>query len=316
MKIFILLVCSLLFVGNLFALRTNETDGIAINVVIADDDIPQEAAKRLVNKMQQALSLCGISDNGYVTRFVMAAKVDITLRDIVPSTPARISQKMDVTFMVGDVIDNKIFDSYTLSLSGIGTNEIKAFISAFQQLQPMNANLQAMLASAKEKIVSYYTDNCNAIIGRAKTLASLQKYDEAIFSLISVPNVCDDCFMSCQKEATIIFQQKIDAESAKLLQKAKTEWSVSPNAAGAMKVSSLIGAINPKASNYNEVIALRELVAAKLKADEKQAWEFEMKKYEDNQIFRKSMVEACKAIGVAFGNGQPKNVTKNVVKYW
>ena len=41
-----------------------------------------------------------------------------------------------------------------------------------------------------------------------------------------------------------------------------------------------------------------------------------MKKYEDNQAFKLSIVEACRAIGVAWGQGQPQNVTKTIVRSW
>ncbi len=41
-----------------------------------------------------------------------------------------------------------------------------------------------------------------------------------------------------------------------------------------------------------------------------------MKQYEDKQVFKNSIVEACRAIGVAFGNGQPKEVTKTIIRGW
>ena len=75
--------------------------------------------------------------------------------------------------------------------------------------------------------------------------------------------------------------------------------------------------INKKDFSYeilrNEVFGEIE---NKLQADAKRDWDFQMKKYEDNQAFKRSIVDACQAIGVAFGNGQPKNTTKNIVRKW
>ncbi|MFR3187688.1 MAG: hypothetical protein ACLTOV_06740 [Phocaeicola sp.] len=63
-------------------------------------------------------------------------------------------------------------------------------------------------------------------------------------------------------------------------------------------------------------MAFREEISSKLEAKAKKEWDFRMKQYEDNQVFKRSIVDACKAIGVAFGNGQPKNVTKNIISRW
>lgn len=144
----------------------------------------------------------------------------------------------------------------------------------------------------------------------------MQKYDEAIFRLMSVPDVCRACYEKCQKEAVSIYQQKIDAEGAELLNQAKAAWMKQPNAAGAQEVAAIIGRIDPKAKNYNAVENFRNEVGSKLQVDAKREWDFQMKQYEDRQVFKNSIVEACKAVGVAFGNGQPKEVAKTVVQKW
>lgn len=46
-----------------------------------------------MTRMQRMLVGNGYGDNGYVERFVLTAKVDVTSKDIVPSTPARVSEK-------------------------------------------------------------------------------------------------------------------------------------------------------------------------------------------------------------------------------
>lgn len=41
-----------------------------------------------------------------------------------------------------------------------------------------------------------------------------------------------------------------------------------------------------------------------------------MKQYEDNQAFKRSIVSACRDIGVAFGKGQPRTIVRNIVRGW
>ncbi len=301
---------------TLHAQTLSDEGRISMNVMVADDEIPAEACRNLENKLTRAIAVNGYTDNGYCDRFVLTAKVDILSKDVVPSTPARISQKLDVTFIVGDVIENKVYSTCTVSLSGIGINETKAFISAFSKVNPNQRELQDMLMEARQKIVAFYTDRCDEIVRGAQTLADMQQYDEAIFRLISVPNVCADCYRKCQSAAAAIFTHKIDNEAGTLLNQAKVEWMKHSDATGAQVVADIISRINPQAKNYNEVVALCQEVSSKLETDAKQEWDFKMKQYEDNQAFKRSIVDACKAIGVAFGNGQPKNATRNIVNRW
>ena len=314
-KILTLALCAL-FLLPAGAKAQSDADRISMNAVVQENGIPQEACRMLENKLTQAIASNGFADNGYAERFVLAAKVDITSKDIVPTTPARISQKMEVTLMAGDIVENKVFSTCTFSLAGIGTNETKAFISAFSRLNPKQKDLQAMLVEAKENIVDYYTSHCDEIIQNARTLAGMQKYDEAIFRLMSVPNVCSDCYALCQQTAVSLYTQKINAEGTALLNEAKTVWMKQPDEAGAQKVAALINQIAPEASNYKEVEALRKTVANKLEADARKAWDFEMKKYQDQQAFKRSIVDACKAVGVAFGKGQPRSIVKAITGRW
>ena len=131
---------------------------ISINAQVVDEKIPEEAARQLETKLQSALTANGYADNGYIERFVLTAKVDITQKDITPTTPSRISEKMDITLMVGDVVENKIYATVTLQSAGIGINENKAFISAFCSIMGDNPKIQQMLSEAKEKIMDYYTN--------------------------------------------------------------------------------------------------------------------------------------------------------------
>ena len=306
---------------------TCHAQNIGINALVADEKIPEEATRQLETKLQRALTSNGYADNGYTERFVLTAKVDITEKDITPTTPARISEKMDITLMVGDVVENKIYASVTLQSAGIGTNENKAFISAFRTIKGDNPKIQQMLNEANSKIENYYTYHSDEIILRANSLASTQKYDEAIALLVSVPNVCNESFVKCQQEAGNIYQKKIDAESAELLEKAKAVWATNASKAGAKEVADIISKINPMYSNYSNVESLRKTVESKLQADARREWEFKMRQYEDNQKFKmrqyednqefkRHLVDAAKEVGVAWGLHQPKTVVKKVVRNW
>lgn len=312
---FLILFCALFCFKGVLAQSELDESRISCAVVV-EEGIPEEACRYLQNKMMQALSINGFIDYGYTNRFVLAAKVDIVSSDVVTSMPSRISQKIEITFIIGDVIENKVYSTCSVSLIGIGVNDVKSFMSAFSNIDSDQEDLQSMLKEAKEKILGFYSTYCDEIMIKAQTLASVQKYDEAIFRLMSVPNVCSDCYKKCQEKAVSIYEQKINAESVLLLNQAKAIWMKQPDAMGAQEVAQVISHINPKAQNYDEIVAFRTDVSSKLDSDAKREWDFRMKQYDDSQDLKRSIIEACKAIGVAYGKGQPQNITRIVVHRW
>lgn len=262
--------------------------------------IPTESETFLVNRMKKIVAGNGYADNKPTGRFALVAACDILSKDIAPVTPPKISLKLEVSFYVVDLIDNKIFDSCDMTVSGIGTNETKAYNSAFQKIQTQNKLISGMLGRMKIEIQDYYTNSCPTIIREATTLADMGEYDKAIFSLISVPDICADCHIQCQKMASEVYHKKIDDQCSRLLEQAKARWAASPDASTAISIADLLGQIDQRSRNYRQVIDFRQSVSDKLSADAAREWAFHMQKYADNQQFKRSIVDACKAVGVTF----------------
>lgn len=296
--------------------QTADEGRISIKAVMPDGDIPAEAARNMETRLQRVLTNAGFADNGYAERFVLTAKVDVTNKDIAPTTPARVSEKMDITFIVGDVVENKIYSTATVSVAGIGTNENKALISAFTKVNPNMKQLADMLTEAKEKIVDFYTNHCTEQQTAARTLASMGKYDEAISHMLAVPNVCADCYEQCQSLATTFYQQKIDAEALAQLEKARNAWMQNSNADGAAEVAACLNTISPYAASYKDAVKLRNTVAAKLKADEQREWNFQMLQYKDAQTNKQAVIKAARDVAVAWASHRPSTVVKVIRGWW
>ena len=260
-----------------------QTDQLYISVVQPErSEISAEAGKQLERKMTQLLTANGISSQDANNRFVITAKVDITSKDILPSTPQRISEKMDLTFLIGDVVENKIFETITISLIGIGINENKAFIAAINQVKPQKAELTEFLARAKNKIVEYYAVRCSQIIQQAQKLASGNEYDEAIYQLMQIPDICD-CAKECQDLMIEYTIKRNDAIAAQLYNEAKVRWAASPTQQGASEVADIIAKIPVNTSSESKVNSLINTINKKLRDDEKRQWNFKMKQYNDAQ---------------------------------
>lgn len=248
-----------------------------------NNNIPTEALDILEDRMHQVITTSGISDNAFNKRFALTTTVSVLKKDIIPGSPARVSQTLEITFYVKDVIDKKEYGSASISTVGVGLNENKAFIMAFNNVKPGNQRLQTMINSSKELIVSYYRTNIDKIIADANLLVQQEKFDHALYLIAQVPDVCTDCTEKCRKATIDIYQKKIDVFGLHHLQTARAAWASSPNADGAVKAAQSLAQIDILASCQPEVEALMQEMKEKVKMDEQKAWEFELQKYADQK---------------------------------
>lgn len=244
------------------------------------NEIPQEAAKQLENKMHQLITANGIADTDPNGRFVITAKSYIVTKDIVGGAPQRISQKIDFTFMIGDIIENKVFESFTFSAIGIGINENKSYINAITKMKTNNPQFTAFVEKAKEKILQYYVARCEQIILEAKQQAANHDYQQAIYQLMQVPNICD-CAERCQNLMLEYYDAYTESTAAELLNEAKSKWASAPNADGAAMAADVIAKIPAGTKVQPELDALIAEINQKLREDEKRDWEFKMQQYND-----------------------------------
>jgi len=318
---------------------------IILNTYLPKDmAVSSEAKNLLITKLNQITSNNGMGGSQVNPRFIITANVNVGTKDIVAGPPQMIAQNVDVTLFIGDALTNVIFSNVTLSLKGVGTNENKAFIEAFKTINPKNKEVVAFLEEGKKKIINYYATQCDFIIKDAQTLVKQEKYDEAIYQLALVPEVCQECYFKCLDTLSSIYQQKIDADCKIKLNEAKVTWTAAQNPNGAEKAGNILSTINPMASCQNDVTAFIKTIDAKLKADEKARWEFKMKQYADKIVAQKEQVRIAdekgkrddtyrenqssrnfeldklhsnnsREIAVEYARNQPQTVTYNNI-YW
>jgi len=346
-------VLFMIIVASVCYCSYGQTERLYISVVQPDrNEIPQEAGKQLERKLNQLLTSNGISSQDENNRFVITAKSDIISKDVLATAPPRITEKIDLTILVGDIVDNKIFETITIPLKGVGINENKAFIYAINQLRPQKEELKAFLDKAKKKIVEYYEVRCSQIIKDAQKLASSNNFDEAIYQLMQVPDICN-CSKDCQDLMIDYTIKRNNAIAAQMFNEAKARWAASPTSKGASEVADIIAEIPTNSSSQKDIDALVRSINKKLRDDEKHQWEFKMKQYNDaqekerreyqlrvdqqiadnqlrkeeldaknhqkaeEQATRRKMIDAAKSIGLGFVNNLPKTMSyiKNILSW-
>ena len=267
--------------------KADEISGkISYFPVVIGCDMPEASKKLIVSKMDQALTQNGLGSMSRADRFVMLAKCNVIDKNIAPTTPPRISQKVEITFILGDVVENKTYGSATIELSGMGVNETKAWQTALNGIKASNPIFKQLFEEASEKIAVFYAGNCESIIAMARTLASTGKSDEAIANLMAIPDICHDCYENAMSAVSEIYQSKVDDEGAALLAKAKNAWSASPDDKGADLAMSYLNKISVTSSSFPEAEVLAATISKKLSSDKEREWQLKLQKYNDDKEFR------------------------------
>jgi hypothetical protein len=290
-KIISVLILTFVAISGNAQVKLDDFGRIVLNTYLPDKiAIPTEAKNLLLTKLNQITSNNGMGGSQANPRFIITANVNVGTKDIIAGPPQMIAQNLDVTLFIGDAVTNTIFSNTTLNLKGVGTNENKAFIDALKTINTKNKEVLAFLEEGKTKIIDYYGTNCDFIIKDAQTLVKQEKYDEAIYQLSLVPDVCKDCYFKCLDTLTHIYQQKIDADCKVKFNEAKVTWSAEQTPNGAEKAGDILSTINPMASCQTDVAIFITTIDAKLKADEKARWQFKMKQYADKIAAQKEAV--------------------------
>ncbi len=264
------------------AQKLDDFGRIVINSFVPETiEIPEEAKKLIITKLDQLTTQSGLGGSEVNPRFVITPQINIGTKDIIAGPPQMIAQNIELTLIIGDAVNNIKYSSATLNLKGVGTNETKAFIQAFKTINPRNKELADLIENGKKKIIEYYNTQCDFILKDAQTLVNQSKHDEAIYKLSLVPEVCQECYYKCLDTLSSIYQQKIDADCSQKLTQAKAAWGGKLNTTGAEEAADIIATINPQANCQDEIKALTTQINNKLSADAKARWEFKMQQYND-----------------------------------
>ena len=280
------------------------------------DKMPDAARSILANKLNQIVTQNGMGGAANNERFIITANVNVISKDLTATAPPMTALVLEVTLYIGDGFVGTKFSSTSISVKGVGESETKAYISALKGISPTNSNIQSFVGNGKSKIIEYYNSKCDFIIKEAQTLVSQNNFEEAIFKLTSVPEVCKDCYDKCMDAVGPIYQKQIDRECKSKLMEANTAWNATQDSYGADTAGGILAQIDPNASCYKEALALSNKIAQRIKEIDQRDWKLQLKEQQDNVDIQKATIKAIRDIGVAYGNGQPKTVTYNVRGWW
>lgn len=166
---------------------------------------------------------------------------------------------------------------------------------------------------------------------------------------MNVPDVCHECYTRVLDMAGRIYIDKLTYEGNSLLNKAKNEWMANQTIEGANKAAEYLDQIDPMSPTLKEASDFQNTITAKLKEDERRAWQLKMKKIETKRqialaristakqvaIARlvankekaikdmeedgktaRAMIDCIKEVGIVWGQRQPTTSVRNTINKW
>lgn len=304
------LIFLIAFVVNLTMTAYAQNNGIQLYLYAPNqvEYIPESSMEYLLNNLSSAVTADGLAaQNEYMTQFVLMPKVNVASKNIITNTQTQVVLNIDISLQVVDGMSGTLYASSTVNVKGVGTNETKAYNSAFRSINKKQQQIVVLVKTAKKKILSYYEAEAGNIIKKANLLAAKNNYEEAFYLLSMIPSQCSK-FDASISAGLSLWEKYKNYSCNTNLAKAEAMWISGQDYNAAIEAGKYLSQILPDSECYGKAIQLYNEIKKKVG----DLWKFEMKQYDTESELKKAKILAFQAIGVAYGRGQqPKVTVKN-----
>ena len=309
MRRFIFLIA---FVVNLTLAAYAQNNGIQLFLYAPNqvENIPKASMEYLLNNLSSAVTADGLAaQNEYMTQFVLMPKVNVASKNIITNTQTQVVLNIDISLQVVDGMSGTLYASSIVNVKGVGTNETKAYNSAFRSINKKQQQIVVLVKTAKQKILSYYEAEADNIIKKSNLLATKNNYEEAFYLLSMIPSQCSK-FDASISAGLSLWEKYKNYSCNTNLAKAEAIWISGQDYNAAIEAGKYLSRILPDSECYGKAIQLYNEIKKKVG----NLWKFEMKQYDTELELKKAKILAFQAIGVAYGRGQkPKVIVKNSI---
>ncbi len=301
-----IITCMISFMGFI-QLNANEDCVIPLMLVVANDNVPGSASATLESRIRHIITENDMEGGAKFSIFSVVASITDGTKEVIQGTRPLITLTTDVQLFIGNNYTGDKFAAHSISLSGAGQSEAKAYTAAFRGIGN-NREFKNFLNKAKEKINQYYNTQIPNIISQAKVYATQREFKEALCLLTSVPTCCNQ-YDEIEKCMLDIYQDYINHDCAEKIAKARSIWIAGQDEEAAIKAGPYLSAIDPSSACMAEALALAEEIYKQL-GDK---WNFYKELQRANVVLQKDRIAAIRDIGVAFGENQK---AKTINEHW
>jgi hypothetical protein len=310
-KIFPIII-AIVYSNNLFAQTTNDIGKIALSVVMPEnvEGLSTSQLSILETKISQIVVTSGLAATGYNNNFVVYPKFSIYETNLVEGGMQNITViTSELSLFIKQVDNNIMFSTISRKLKGSGSSKELAITNAISKIPSNDPEFKTFIETGKTKIIKYYETKCEDIISKSDGMVKMQKFEQALGLLMSVPEEVSSCYNKIQDKSIVAFKAYQKQKCSELIQKAKTTLA-SNDFVGALDI---LADIDPSATCFLEAQTIAKTAEEKVSAEEKKQWDFQMQKYNDEVSLKKQRIEAIKDIAISYYKSQPTTISYNYI---
>lgn len=305
-KIYILLICLGLSFSS-FAQVNNDASKIALAVVMPEnvDGLDVLQLSKLETKIAQIVTSAGLAASGYYSNFVIYPKLAIYESSIVEGGMQNITVvTVELSLFIKQVDNNILFSTISKQLKGSGYGKATAVTNAISKIPTNDHSFKKFIEDAKSKITNYYELACEGLIGKANTSSQMGKFQEAIATLLAIPEEVS-CYKQAQQTAVKVFISQQNAICSNQIQSAKAAIaSQDYNTA-----FDILSRVDPSSNCHKEADRLIQSTATKFDQEQRKQWEFKMKVYNDQVQLERQRISAIRDIAAAYYKSRPQTIS-------
>ena len=280
-----LLIFSLLLLANAQWVSAQSDDGsqklstISLAVIIPEsvDGLDDGQLSKLESKITSVVSESGMAAKAFSQNFVIYPKFEVYDVQETKGGMRNITvADCNLSLFIKQVSSGTIFSSYNKSVKGTGFNRNEAIVNAISQIKPDDAAMSTFITKAKDKIIAYYTQNCDLIMQKAERERMQKHYESGMAMLLSVPDEADACYKKAQPKALAMYKEMQQFNCKAYLQDAKTLAAQNDYEGALQKLSW----IDPTVSCGGEAKTLLNSISKEVDSDKKKQWDLVFKVYD------------------------------------
>lgn len=289
-----------------FSVMYSQQCDIPLQVAYPEDfnSMPESSINLMSNILRQIVTANGMVGSTENSRWAIVPSCDVLSKHVIPGPPVKVVYNLAITLSVVDLDAKKVFSTCGIEADGVGSNMNDAYVSGVKQIGKKNNAVVGMLERAKSKILQYYNSNYKKIIKTAQTLASMKRYEEALYNLAFIPECCDG-YDEAVKVSLSIFKPYSDRAAQENLNKARSIWTSGQDAESAKVAGEYLSRIFPDDPSYNEAMNLYKDIQQRVSDN----LQFNMQVYNDNVALEQQRIAAAKDVGMSYGNNQKEETT-------
>lgn len=295
-------IFSLILVIQLSLSLQAQNESISISVVVPKQQVTMDknTFSILKSKVESAMSRSGISTAMY-SGIVLYPILNIYNQQTIEGGMRSIHTiEVELNLQVKQVITETLFNSYTQNYRGEGYSVEEAKRNAISKIDPSDSQFNKFIVSTQTRIINYYRENTPALITKAKTLASMQQYSEALALLSTYPESLGQ-YTQITDVAVSIFKQYQKKNCAQLLQQAKSAYALG-NYEESATILSQIDTDSPCEAEAKNLIGL---IKKAIDKENTEASVLYQKEKDAEYSLKKQTIQAIKEVAKSYFSNQP-----------